>query len=265
MLCICSLAGETLKSFTAEEFEGQTVKSLKTLVAKQMGITRFQHRWLSKDHIELPEDAIATASDVQLVVLDFVPAEHWEVQELLDACKKNLPDRVEKLLRKPVSPDMKIKDARTALHVAAYTGSVDCLALLLEAGADKDASTFRQRMTALHFAAENGHMEVVLLLLGAGADKDASYVYGMRALDLAAGNGHLDVVRLFLEEGAGINVPNIYGTTSLHSAAGNGHPQVVRLLLEVRANKDVRDTIYGKTTQDLAAENGHQDVVQLLE
>ena len=300
MLRVCSLAGETLKTFAAEEFEGQTVKSLKTLVAKQMGVSRFQHRWLSEDDAELQEDSLVNASDVQLVVLDFVEAAEWEVEELFNACGRNLPDKVETLLRKPLSPD-KMEYGQTALHLAADCGSLECLALLLEAGADKDAVTFRSNrrtalhlaamsghlevvrlllevsankdtsdahgMTALLFAAQNGHLEVVRLLLEAGADKDATdTLYGATALHLASQHGHLEVVRLLLEAGADKDVTDtIYGTTPLHSAAVTGHLDIVRLLLEVGANKDVRDTQNGSTAMECAVFNGHQDVAQLLE
>ena len=101
-------------SFTAEELEGQTVKSLKTLIAQQMGVSRFRQRWLSEDRTELREDTMAIASDVQLVFLDFAPADDGEVEKFLDACRKNLSVVVEWLLRKPLHPDMKSRDGRTA-------------------------------------------------------------------------------------------------------------------------------------------------------
>ena len=62
------------------------MKSLKTLVAKQVGVPRFRQRWFGEDHTELKEDALVSASDVQLAVLDFAEAEDREVQKLFDAC-----------------------------------------------------------------------------------------------------------------------------------------------------------------------------------
>ena len=84
-------------ALAAAEFEGQTVKSLKTLVAKQIGVPRFRQRWLSEDHIELQEDSLVSASDVQVVVQDFVRAEDGEVQNLFDACEGNLLEQVDEL------------------------------------------------------------------------------------------------------------------------------------------------------------------------
>ena len=227
MLRICSLAGETLKTFAAEEFEGQSVKSLKTLIAKQIGVPRFRQRWVSEDHAELQEDSLVSASDVQLVVLGFVQADFDEINELFDACERNLPDTVEKLLRKPFNPDMTIlknEFSQTALHVAARSGSVECLALLLEAGADKDAFfRFRPRRNACFMAPSR-----------------------------SAGSERQLVQRL---NPAG-------GTTALHAAAEFGHLQVVRLLLEAGAKKDVSEL--QETTLVVAARNGHWQVVDLL-
>ena len=299
MLRVCSLAGETVKTFAAEEFEGQSVKSLKTLVAKQIGVPRFRQRWVSEDHAELQEDSLVSASDVQLVVLDFAQAEDGDVRELFDACERNLPDTVEKLLRKPFNPDMNIilkhQYSKTALHVAAERGSMVCLALLLEAGADKDA-VFRLRrqfrsvyykaginvlaplsdthadleraevsvMSALHSAAKNGHREVVRLLLRVGANPNVSDSHSITALHLAALRGHQEVVWLLLGAGADKDATLMYGTTALHFAAEYGHLEVVRLLLGLGANKDATQKS-GKTARNLAAQNRHQDVVQLLE
>ena len=171
-------------AFTAEKFDGQTVKSLKKLVAKQIGVPRFRQRWLSEDHSELKDDAFVSASNVQLVVLDFVQADDEEVEELLDACSCNLLEQVDELLRKPLNPNVVDEHNLTALHHAAGLGNVECAALLLEAGANKDAST--GGMTPLDFAAKLCHAKIVKLLLEAGCDKEA----------LAAQYGHEKVEQL---------------------------------------------------------------------
>ena len=116
-------------ALTAEEIDGQQLKSLKTLVAKQIGVPRFWQRWLSEDHNELGEEAFVIPSDVQLVVLDFVQAENGDAAKLRDACERNLLEEVEELLRKPMNPNMVAetvfplglgqRDGRTALHSAA--------------------------------------------------------------------------------------------------------------------------------------------------
>ena len=184
-------------ALTAEEFEGQTVKALKTLVAKLIGVPRFRQRWLSEDHTELQEDSLVSASNVQLVVVDFVPADDEEVEKLFHACSCNLLEQVDELLRKPLNPNVADAKDSTALHFAAVSGDVECVALLLEAGANKDAANSRGE-TALHLTSICGHLEVVRLLVEAGCDKDASNSKGSTALSLAAWHGHKEVELLLL-------------------------------------------------------------------
>ncbi|RPB21249.1 ankyrin, partial [Terfezia boudieri ATCC MYA-4762] len=59
--------------------------------------------------------------------------------------------------------------------------------------------------TALYSAAYSGHADVVRLLLEKGANIEATRSDdGATALDSAAYSGHADVVRLLLEKGANI-------------------------------------------------------------
>ena len=276
-------------ALTAEEFEGQSVKSLKTLVAKQIGVPRFRQRWLSEDHTELGEKAFVIPSDVQLVVLDFVEVEDGDVEKLRDACQRNLSEEVEELPRKPMNPKMtfdgvqgdplltRSAHGRTALHVAAEFGNQEVVSLLLEAGADKDAAN-SLRMTGLQIAADEGHLKVVQLLLESGADKDAAGFEGKTALHSAASNGQLEVVSLLLEVGADKDMAAAAsnGKTALHFSVRAkdrtserlpftmpGHKEVVRLLLEFGVDKDAAD-FDGMTALHWAAENGDNEVVQLL-
>ena len=281
-------------AFTAHEFEGQSVKSLKTLVAKQIGVPRFRQRWLSEDHTELSEDAFVIPSDVQLVVQDFLEAADEEILNLFDACAKNDLQQVDELLRKPLHPEVNIHRfqdettlqtmakyskygyGRAALHVAAHGGHREVVSLLLEAGADKDNSHHRGGKTALHLATECGHLKVVQLLLESGADKDAADFKGKTALHLAAWHQHLEVVRLLLQFGADKDAADFTGRTALHFAAHaldqfterhtlamHGDKEVVRLLLEFGVDKDAAG-FDGMTALHWAAENGDNEIVQLL-
>ena len=240
-------------ALTAEEFEGQTVKSLKTLVAKQIGVPRFRQRWLSEDHTELQDEAVMVASDVQLVVLDYVEAEDGEVQKLFDACEGNHVDQVDELLRKPLSPNVVDEFDQSALHHAAVSGRLECAALLLEAGADKDAADAELR-TAVHLAARNGHLEVVRLLLQAGASVAQADAVGRTALHSAAVKANLEVAQLLLEAGADKDATDNGGMTALHLTMG-----VVQLLLQADAGKDTE-----QTGECEAAWSKHLEVVQLL-
>ena len=255
-------------AFAAEEFEGQTVRALKTLVGNQIGVLRFRQRWLGEDHTELPEDSLVIASDVQLVVQDFVQAEDGEAENLFDACEENLLEQVDELLRKPLNPNVVDEDDDTALKLTAQSGHVECAALLLEAGANIDA-TDNFGATALHWAAASGHVEVVRLLLEADAKIDAVASSELQtALHWAADSdsGSLEVVRLLLEAGAEKDAKDIYWRTPLHLAARMGNVESVRLLLEAGCDKDVFDVddLSSLPPLHLAALQGHPEVVQLL-
>ena len=262
MLRVFSLTGETLATFSAEEVEGKSVKSLKTLVGKQIGV---RQKWLAEDHSELKDNDFATASDVQLVVLDFVQADaEKEVLKLADASQTNSLEQVEELLRKPLNPNAlsEVFGPRSALHLAAGEGHLEVVKLLLEAKANREARDSEDR-TALLLAANSGHAETVKLLLEVGADKGVFDSYDMTALHIAAGNGHAAVVKLLLEAGAETEAVTDQSWTALHCAAAFGRTEVVKLLLEAGAEKEaVTDQSW--TALHCAAAFGRTEVVKLL-
>ena len=274
MLRICNLAGESLATFSADEVEGKSVKELKISLAKQIGATRFQQRWLTQDHTELQDDSVVPCCDVQLVVLDFVRDKEDEVDQLYSACQENRPDKLFDLLRKPLNPDgfegcMHFLDS---LHWAASFGHAQIVQLLLDAGIEAGmplGSSFFghdcEEWGALHFAAQDGHSEVAKLLLERGADKDLGDSDGLTALHLAASRGHAEVVKVLLEAGADKNAAKDGGKTALHLAAMTGRSEVVKLLLMAGTDKDACDIgVQRWTVLHWAAQRGHAEVLTLL-
>ena len=61
---------------------------------------------------------------------------------------------------------------RSAFHVASSMGQTDMVRLLIDAGAQIDASDSDGR-TPLRLAVENGQSETAMALVGAGASTDA--------------------------------------------------------------------------------------------
>jgi hypothetical protein len=82
------------------------------------------------------------------------------------------------------------------LEVAATLGYTDIVRLLIDAGADLEASPTVTQRTALHRAAANGHAEVVQLLVDAGAKVDALSQIRQTPLDEALAAGHQDVAAI---------------------------------------------------------------------
>lgn len=91
-------------------------------------------------------------------------------------------------------PNARREDGATPLHRAARAGSRQVARVLLQAGADANAS--QAGLSPLHIAARAGHWAVAELLLAAGADADAVDDCGRTALELAESAGYQSVAEL---------------------------------------------------------------------
>jgi ankyrin repeat protein len=129
---------------------------------------------------------------------------------------------------------------RTALLVAACNGYPEIMRLLLDRGADINASS--SSATALHCAAV-GNVERVQLLLDRGADINATVSNGVTPL-MRALNGstpaQIASALFLIERGADTNAMANDGTTPLRSAAQMGQSEVVRALLAKGADPNKR-------------------------
>ena len=164
---------------------------------------------------------------------------------------------------------------KTALHWAAEHDRRDVAEILLEAGADLEATT-SWGATALDWAATLGSAKVADLLLARGAK-------GMN-LVAAASLGKRELVREFLDSGAPLaslaeraapTEPNDHWvadsarmkgdviSNAFYGACRNGHTAVAALLLERGADVNAKG-VFGGTGLHWAAINGHKDTVAFL-
>lgn len=74
---------------------------------------------------------------VQLVVLEFWEPDAEQGQKMMTASEDNDLAALEKLLLRPLNPNLTDKDSRTPLHSAARAGHVKAMELLLEGGAKR--------------------------------------------------------------------------------------------------------------------------------
>ncbi|CAK9034688.1 unnamed protein product [Durusdinium trenchii] len=236
---IITVAGAVLTQLQEEELgcmveSGKYVRDLKTLIATKIGYSRFRLRLLSKEMGELQDDMpVRPLPSLQLVILDYYAPEEANWHALHFACQNKRVVEVTRLLQKPLNPNWTGADIDLPAPIlfAAKRGHLEVVRLLLEAGADQNATT-QDGATALMFAAHKGHLEVVRLLLEAGADPKPADQDGTTALTHAACNGHLEVVRVLLEAGADPKAAAQDGTTALILAAESGQLEVQQLLLE---------------------------------
>ncbi len=126
------------------------------------------------------------------------------------------------------------------LTIAAFRGHADIVRMLLEAGADPDATysievageTIEQKGGPLWLAANRGHLEIVSALLAGGA-KAAIEIYASgSAIEQSMLHGHTQVANLLFLHGA-VGHPLTYCVTN----------DVAALAEHLRANPDARERL----------------------
>ncbi|MGH3567071.1 MAG: ankyrin repeat domain-containing protein [Pseudonocardia sp.] len=155
--------------------------------------------------------------------------------------------------------------SETPLITAASYGDAEVARILVDAGADLEATGPATGGTALHHAAVFGMTDVVDLLVAVGATihnlveaaavGDVTGWLGagtpvrerVAALRMAAGHERLAVIDQLLAIGTPVDGLDDAGSTALHEAAYSGRARSVRHLLARRADPTRRDTTFGGT------------------
>ena len=121
----------------------------------------------------------------------------------------------------------------TLLHQECGRGGLEVIRLLLDAGADMEATDTVSGRTALHYASYDPEtaFRTIQLLLDRGAGIDIKDSKGYTPLHLACQQGNLvHVAELLLEQGANIEAKTNQGSTALHMCSSGD----VALLLLIR-------------------------------
>ncbi|XP_014291588.1 ankyrin repeat and SAM domain-containing protein 3 [Halyomorpha halys] len=166
-------------------------------------------------------------------------------------------------LRDVVSPqnvNMKNADGWTMLMYACYYDRLDIVKFLLRFGVDKSLRCRRGR-TALMIAATSGNLEIIPLVLEIEV-LEFKEDRGMTALSLSIDHGHLCAAQILLSSGANPDVMSQSGTP-LMTTAERGHYSAAKALLSYKANPLLLNS-ERKTAADLASEKGHHDLYKLI-
>ncbi|XP_063213930.1 ankyrin repeat domain-containing protein 24 isoform X2 [Chroicocephalus ridibundus] len=184
-------------------------------------------------------------------------------EKLLQAVDYNDAGRVTSLLvRKGLVATKLDSEGKSAFHLAAMRGNVDCLEAMLAHGVDamtKDSSGF----TALHLASKHGHPQCVSKLLQASCPVDVADGSGRTALHHAAVSGCISCSEILCDFKAPLNIKDKDGSTPLILAAKMSHSELCRYLLHRGAAVNSQD-LQGRTALMLACENGSVETVEVL-
>jgi ankyrin repeat protein len=153
----------------------------------------------------------------------------------------------------------------TALHAAVDGGNKEIVALLLQKGADVNATAFGKD-TPLHVALgrTNSNLALVQLLLNNGANVNAVRETGGTPLMQAVVVGNVEAIGLLLSKGADVNAKEIEGYTALMFAALDGDLEVVKSLLKAKPDLEAKAGSGGRTALEMARAKGHSNVVEVL-
>uniref|UniRef100_A0A8D1IG60 Retinoic acid induced 14 n=1 Tax=Sus scrofa TaxID=9823 RepID=A0A8D1IG60_PIG len=182
---------------------------------------------------------------------------------LLQAVEHGDAEKVASLLgKKGASATKHDSEGKTAFHLAATKGHVECLRVMVTHGVDVTAQDTAGH-SALHLAAKNSHHECVKKLLQSKCPAESVDSSGKTALHYAAAQGCLQAVQVLCEHKSPINLKDLDGNIPLLLAVQNGHSEVCRFLLDHGADVNSRDK-NGRTALMLACEIGSSNIVEAL-
>jgi ankyrin repeat protein len=182
-------------------------------------------------------------------------------ENLFEAIRANDLNKLRELVAAPGAANLEDKLQWRPLHYAAIYGSVDAVAILLDAGADPDVRN-QQGATPLIYAAWN--FDRTRLLVQKGAKVEVASKSGVTPLMVASRtHGNIATLRYLLERGANVNTVDERGEDALIRAAGAGDMDMLQALLAKGADPHHADKA-GITALQLATSFTSSDRVRIL-
>ena len=155
----------------------------------------------------------------------------------------------------------------TPLFYAVLYEHIDTIARLINAGSKAELSVnakARNDVTPLHLAACSGNVETIKLLLNNGANINITDDDGNTALHLAAKRGRANAISVLLESGSDVNKAGRRGNTALHMAIQQGHTPCVQELLKHRRVNAMQRNREQNTPLQVCAYMNRQECLRVL-
>lgn len=182
---------------------------------------------------------------------------------LMKAAERGDVEKVSSILaKKGVNPGKLDVEGRSAFHVVASKGNLECLNAILIHGVDITASDTAGR-NALHLAAKYGHALCLQKLLQYNCPTEHVDLQGRTALHDAAMADCPSSIQLLCDHGASVNAKDVDGRTPLVLATQMCRPTICQLLIDRGADVNSRDK-QNRTALMLGCEYGCKDAVEVL-
>lgn len=147
-----------------------------------------------------------------------------------------------------------IRSDQGIVMVALSRRSLECVEMLLEAGADP-SQTNRMGWSPLHEAAAKNYSEIIPALVKAGADPNQSDMMGETPLAVAIREKSADAAKLLIKMDASIDAVDYDGMTPVMWAVSSELSDVLSELVAAGAKLDLQDA-EGRTALDMARSSG---------
>ena len=184
-----------------------------------------------------------------------------------DAVMNGNIDEVQWQLDAGVDVNEESSKGLTPLHYAASAGHNDIVELLIERGANVNATDSGKGATPLDYAHLRDHEEVIETLNAHNAqrehEKGGKGIGQSSLIHDAALDGDIDEVQRQLDAGVDPNLKSSKGATPLFYAVYGGHLEIVELLITRGA--DVNAVYLNNSVLDQAHSYDDQEMVELLE
>ncbi|XP_068954285.1 uveal autoantigen with coiled-coil domains and ankyrin repeats isoform X2 [Petaurus breviceps papuanus] len=182
---------------------------------------------------------------------------------LMKAAERGDVEKVSSILaKKGINPGKLDVEGRSAFHVVASKGNLECLNAILVHGVDIIASDAAGR-NALHLAAKYGHALCLQKLLQYNCPTEHADMQGRTALHDAAMADCTSSIQLLCDHGASVNAKDADGRTPLILATQMCRPAICQLLIDRGADVNARDK-QNRSALMLGCEYGCKDAVEVL-